>query len=92
MRPRLLPLLIAQSLCLPAFAQSPATPHDEEHEFEAIIVEADPLRGTLGDVAQPITVLRGDALEQRKAATLGETLSMTPACSQRASAPVSAGR
>lgn len=78
MRPRLLPLLIAQSLCLPAFAQSPATPHDEEHEFEAIIVEADPLRGALGDIAQPITVLRGDALEQRKAATLGETLSMTP--------------
>jgi iron complex outermembrane receptor protein len=80
MRPRLLPLLIAQSFCLPAFAQSssPATAHDEEHEFEAIVVEADPLRGPLGEVAQPITVLRGETLEARKAATLGDTLAMTP--------------
>lgn len=78
MQPRLLSLLIAQLLLCP-LAQATAADtgkgkHLEEHEFDAITVQADPLRGEYSDLIQPASVLKGEDLERRKAATLGETL------------------
>lgn len=75
MRVRLLPLLIAQLLYSPlALAQSSDSEHHDEHEFDAITVQADPLRSSYGDLIQPASVLQGEQLEQRKAGTLGDTL------------------
>jgi iron complex outermembrane receptor protein len=79
---RLLPVLIAELLvAAPLHAADMAkTEHKDEHarELDAVVVEADPLRGTYGDLIQPASVLRGPELERRKAATLGETLQREP--------------
>ena len=80
---RLLPLLIAELLVaapLHAAAETTRSEHKDEHarELDAVIVEADPLRSTYGDLIQPASVLRGPELERRKAATLGETLQREP--------------
>lgn len=75
MQRRMLPVLIAQLLLSPlALAQSTDTKHHDEHEFDAITVQADPLRSSYGELIQPASVLQGELLEQRKAGTLGETL------------------
>ncbi|MBK8066969.1 MAG: TonB-dependent receptor [Rhodanobacteraceae bacterium] len=73
----LLTLLIATSLRATAAGQEE---HAQEHarELDAVIVEADPLKSAYGDLIQPASVLRGPQLEQRKADTLGETLSHEP--------------
>lgn len=79
---RLLPLLIAEILfSASAHAVDTAnSEHEDEHarELDAVIVRADPLRSTYGDLIQPASVLRGPELERRKAATLGETLQREP--------------
>lgn len=77
MRKKLIAVIIAQSLAGAAFA---AEDHSEEHAkaLDAIVVKATPLGSSLGDLIQPATVLTGAALEERKAATLGETLSREP--------------
>lgn len=75
MQRRMLSVLIAQLILSPvALAQTTDTEHHDEHEFDAITVQADPLRSTYGDLIQPASVLQGELLEQRKAGTLGETL------------------
>jgi len=69
-----------------AIAQQPAEPprshaeHDESHavEMETIEVRALPLGQTALDSAQPVSVLTGERLDDRKAATLGETLKNEP--------------
>jgi iron complex outermembrane receptor protein len=79
---RLLPLLIAELLVATPLhaADTASTEHEEEHarELDAVIVRADPLRSTYGDLIQPASVLRGPELERRKAGTLGETLQREP--------------
>jgi iron complex outermembrane receptor protein len=79
---RLLPFLIAEILLATPLraADITSTEHQEEHarELDAVVVEADPLRGTYGDLIQPASVLRGAELERRKAGTLGETLQREP--------------
>jgi iron complex outermembrane receptor protein len=85
---RLLPLLIAKLLiATPLYAAAPLdaaestrSEHEDEHaqKLDAVVVEADPLRSTYGELIQPASVLRGPELERRKAATLGETLQREP--------------
>lgn len=48
---------------------------DEHHDIDEIVVEASPLRRTVEQLAQPTTVLSGDALTSRIAPSIGETLS-----------------
>ncbi len=77
MRKRLLVIFIAQSL---AGATIAAENHSDEHAkaLDAVVVKADPRQGTFGDLIQPATVLTGAVLDERKAATLGETLMREP--------------
>jgi iron complex outermembrane receptor protein len=47
---------------------------DEHHQLEEIIVTATPLPRTVESLAQPTSVLAGDALIRKQSASLGETL------------------
>lgn len=80
MRLRPAPLLLSLMILTSLRAGADTGKHAEEHarELDAVVVEADPLKGAYGDLIQPASVLRGPQLEQRKAATLGETLSREP--------------
>ena len=80
MRLRPTPLLLSLMILTSLRASADTGKHAEEHarELDAVVVEADPLKGAYGDLIQPASVLRGPQLEQRKAATLGETLSREP--------------
>lgn len=58
--------------------------HAAEHarKLDAVVVAADPLRGAYGELIQPASVLQGQELEARKAATLGESLAGLPGVQQ----------
>jgi len=56
----------------PAFADDSTT--DEHHQLEEIVVTATPLRRTVEMLAQPTSVLSGDALARKQAASIGETI------------------
>ncbi len=79
---RLHPLTAALLLALPALAS--ADPAEDEHRHEtprtlqAVEVTASPLRQAIDELARPVEVLAGEALEQRKAGTLGETVDRLP--------------
>jgi iron complex outermembrane receptor protein len=60
----------------PAMAQDEA--HDHEHELDRVVVRATPLPTTAEDLTRPVDVLSGEALDEAKAATLGETVSRLP--------------
>ena len=83
MKPRLLPWSISLALLATpwALAQTPSdddkTPTHPE-ELERIVVEALPLERTALESAQPIDVLAGERLDDRRGVTLGETLSQQP--------------
>src|SRR5688572_8049441 len=62
---------VAQSVPDPAPAPAPALASDVP---TSIIVTASPLARDVPEMAQPATVLRGDALRRTRAATLGDTL------------------
>ena len=47
---------------------------DEHHILDEIIVAATPLERTVEQLAQPTSVLAGDALTKKQAASIGETL------------------
>ncbi len=76
------PLLLALSTCL--FAQisgaqtsttaSTAAPTNVER-IDTIVVTANPFLDFFFGTAKPVTVLKGDALRQKRGATIGETLS-----------------
>ncbi len=51
---------------------------DEHHQLEEIVVTATPLARTVESLAQPASVLTGDALVRKQAASLGETLANEP--------------
>lgn len=48
--------------------------HDEHHTLDEIIVAATPLDRTVRELAQPTSVLGGDALARKQSASIGETL------------------
>ncbi len=79
MKPSNLPraaLYLALVAAAPAFAQDDA--HDHAHELDRVVVRATPLPTTAEDLTRPVEVLSGEALDEAKAATLGETVSRLP--------------
>lgn len=52
-----------------------AAPVDEHHEIDEIIVSASALGQSVKQLAQPTTVLTGDALAVKQSTSIGETLS-----------------
>lgn len=78
------PIALALSLALfpvAAHAQSPApATHDRDRArtLDELVVTATPLRQGVDEVARPIEVLAGAELDERKASSLGETLSSLP--------------
>ena len=64
-------------------------PFDEHHDIEEIIVEASALPRTIEQLAQPVTVVAGDNLARKAAASIGETLSAEPGVSSTYFGPVS---
>ncbi|HEY4559509.1 MAG TPA: TonB-dependent receptor [Lysobacter sp.] len=69
-------LFLAVTAATPALAQDAA--HDHEHELDRVLVQASPLPTTAEDLTRPVDVLSGEALDEAKAATLGETVSRLP--------------
>jgi iron complex outermembrane receptor protein len=55
-----------------------ADPRHEETQLETIEVTAAPLRGTAEELTRPAAVLAGEALDEARAATLGETVDGIP--------------
>ncbi|RPD88054.1 TonB-dependent receptor [Luteimonas sp. 100069] len=79
--PRRSRLAISVALLLPAattLAQNQSQTHAHPTTLERVEVTATPLGGDAEDLAHPIEVLHGDALEDRKAGNLGDTLSSLP--------------
>ncbi|MFZ5638223.1 MAG: TonB-dependent receptor [Pseudomonadota bacterium] len=76
---------VALVLALGASAQATAQDsagkdprHDEARDLDRVVVTASPLRQTAEELSQPVDVLAGEALDQAKSATLGETLDGLP--------------
>ncbi|NBB92872.1 MAG: TonB-dependent receptor [Gammaproteobacteria bacterium] len=76
-------LLLAGLLPLTALAQDAepeqeAETHTERSELETVVVSALPIERSKLDSAQPIDVLFGEELDDRRGLTLGETLKQQP--------------
>lgn len=73
-------LAVAVALLLPAvaFAQTSGQTHAHPTTLDRVQVTATPLGGDAEDLAHPVEVLHGDALEDRKAGNLGDTVSSLP--------------
>ena len=74
-------LAIALSVAISApAAASPdaADRHLDKARLDAVVVTATPLRGTAEELSQPISVLAGEELDDRRSATLGETVGGLP--------------
>ena len=73
---------ISYAVLVPVVAALPLTQsiaadegaEDEHHILDEIIVAATPLERTVEQLAQPTSVLTGDALVKKQAASIGETL------------------
>lgn len=61
---------------------------DEHHVIDEIIVSATPLERTVEQLAQPTSVLSGDALIRRQSTSIGETLAKEPGVSASYFGPV----
>ncbi|WP_395792164.1 TonB-dependent receptor domain-containing protein [Aquimonas sp.] len=72
------PLAATIALLLPGLspAQS-AAPHDTDRakQLDQLIVTATPLRSNAENIVQPVEILAGEALDDHRAGTLGETVS-----------------
>lgn len=71
-------LLLGATFVAPAaFGQQPENrdTDDQHHDIEEIVVEATALPRTVEQLSQPTSVLRGDELARKSAASIGETLS-----------------
>ena len=86
-RPARLPLCLALALALAApaaFAGDPPAggdPQDSRHKpkvLDAVQVTASPLATSAEEMTQPADILGGEALDEAKAATLGETVEKLP--------------
>lgn len=81
--PALHPLAAALTLVFATAAHadtgdSGSDPHREAKRLDALVVTATPLRQSVEDLARPAEVLAGEALDARKANSLGDTLSSLP--------------
>jgi len=76
--PRATALSLAILLALPGLAAADERQDEHAHEtprtLDAVEVTASPLRQGIEDLARPVDVLSGEALDARKANSLGETL------------------
>lgn len=61
---------------------------DEHHTLDEIIVSATPLSRTVEELAQPTSVIAGDALVREQSASIGETLADQPGISASYFGPV----
>ena len=73
-RHRALSAVVACMVINTATAQQDAG-HASHHDIDEIVVEATPLPRTVEQLAQPTSVLSGDELARKAAASIGETLS-----------------
>ncbi|HZF31524.1 MAG TPA: TonB-dependent receptor [Gammaproteobacteria bacterium] len=69
-------LFIGSALPTPSFAQS-----SQENAVDQIVVTGTPRRTSAEEMAQPVTVLSGAALERAQGLNLGETLAAEPGVS-----------
>ena len=73
------PLFLAISLVLATSSAGWAQAHGERaQELDEIVVTASPLRQNPDDVARPVEMLTGAELDDRRAATVGETVTQLP--------------
>lgn len=79
-RPHLLGLALPLILALPAWAQSTESP-DAATPLDDIVVHTSALKHSADQITQPVQLLSGEALEQRRSTTLGETLDGLPGIS-----------
>ena len=78
-RTRPLSLAIACLLAgLPAAALAQDEHHDPAVDLDRVVVRATPLAATAEDLAQPVEVLAGKALDDARASSLGETVDGLP--------------
>ncbi len=59
-----------------------------DDDFSEVVVTAAPFAATIGDTAQPVTVIAGDALQRQNNLSLGQTLANTPGVSSTFYGPV----
>lgn len=78
---------LVAGLCLSAGITT-AQEEDEHHTLDEIIVSATPLARTVEELAQPTSVLAGDALIREQSASIGETLADQPGISASYFGPV----
>lgn len=69
-------------------APAQETGDDEHHTIDEIIVSATPLERTVEQLAQPTSVLTGDALARRQSTSIGETLAEMPGVSASYFGPI----
>jgi len=62
----------------PADVPDEARPRSHERELEEVSVTASPLDAAGEEIVQPASVIAGAELEDRRAATIGETVAQTP--------------
>ena len=62
---------------------------DAHHSIDQIVVTAKPLPRTVGELAQPTTVLYGDELTKKQSTSIGETVSQEPGVSSSYFGPIS---
>lgn len=67
--------LLGTPAALPAWAQDHA---ERARELDTVVIQATPLRQLSEGTARPVEVLTGPALDDRRAATLGETVAGLP--------------
>ena len=70
------PLVLAVALAL-GWAPA-ASAHEDPTELPAVQVTASPLSGDAESLARPVEVLQGEALDDMRGATLGETVARLP--------------
>lgn len=76
--PTRLALALAIALPLSAGAHAQSSAHPTTTTLDAVQVTAVPLGGDAEDLAHPIEVLHGEALDDRKSGSLGETVASLP--------------
>ena len=82
-------LLVVAAMPLIATAQEVAPADRAVHQsLDEVIVTATPLRTSLLDTAQPVSVLGGDDLRRNASASLGETLAREPGVSSTYYGPI----
>ncbi|MBK8284325.1 MAG: hypothetical protein IPK97_05275 [Ahniella sp.] len=72
-RPLFLALIAALSTSH-AFAEDTKQPEHHAKKLDAVVVSADPLGQPSHEAAQPIKIIAGAELEDRRASTIGETV------------------